>query len=425
MAQSNIILITAERHRWDCLHAYGHPDLPKANLDALAGYGVSFPQTIAQALEPVVSRTVLLTGQYPGHLGLLEPGAEPLSPTIPSLPRLLKQAGYYTAGVGALSEAFRHRNAGFDKIYPLDGPGNTYEAQRHTAEASGASLPERLHPTTWIGDRALRCLQQAQEPFFLHVAFSSPSPDTRPNAPWDTLYDPATLTLPQEWCMPVPEEDAAFLWKQDIEPQTRSEYALRYMLSLYYAAISQLDKQVGRILATLTARGFTHNFFAYTAATGAPMGHHGLFFEQAGYVYDTHVRVPLILAGLAGQRRGMADSALVQLVDVMPTLLEVAGIPAPKSLQGRSLIPHLNQAEVPSRKAAFSEGAGVQILRTDRYKLVEADDVQACSLHDLQEDPHEFTNVWNRPSHTKIQKDLKHILSILETHNKTTKEKNQ
>ena len=425
MAKSNIILITAERHRWDCLHAYGHPDLPKANLDALAAYGISFPQTIAQTLDPDMSRTVLLTGQYPSFLGLLEPDAGTLSPSVPTLPGLLKQAGYHTAGVGALNADFRRLDAGFDVVYPLEGSGNTFEAQQRATENSEDSIPENLHPTTWIGDRAVRFLQQAQEPFFLHVSFSSPSPDTRPNAPWDTLYDPAALTLPQGWRFPIPEEDAVFLQEQGIELQTRSEYALRYMLSLYYASISQLDKQIGRILATLTARGFTRNFFAYTAATGAPMGQHGLFFEQAGYVYDTHVRVPLILAGLAGQRRGMAEPVLVQLVDVMPTLLDVAGIAIPPTLNGRSLVPHLNRAGVPSRKAAFAEAPGVRLLRTDRYKLVEADVAQACSLHDLQKDPYEFDNAWDRPSHAKIQEDLKRIISVLEMHRKTDREKKQ
>ena len=403
MARSNILLIVAECQRWDSLNAFGNADLRRANLDALATHGVSFPQAIASALTPAAARATLLTGLYP-HAHRAFGYRDPIAGA--TLPELLRGAGYHTAGIGVLPPCLLAASAGFEVVRPLAAEegfatrGSSYAAwlREKGDEACQSPLEEKHHPVTWIGDHAVRFVQRAEDPFFLYVSFPSPSPDVAPPFPWDKLYDPETLALPQGWRGPIPPDDAARLREEGIEPDERTEQAFRRVLAAYYASLSHVDKQVGRLLATLTARGFTRNLIVYTAAQGAAMGQHGLCYGEGGPFHDSQVRVPLLVAGLAGQRRGMADPALAGTSDVAPTLLEEAGIPVSRSMHGKSLLSVLSRADMPLRKTAFAEGPnGCYVARTQRHRLTQAPAEAWNALYDLDKDPYEFDNRWSAP----------------------------
>ncbi len=443
MAQPNVVLIVADQHRWDCTGYAGNPDLRTPNLDALAAHGVNFAQAICQYPLCVPSRSTLLTGQYARTHGVRS-NRDGLPEGAMTLPGLLHEAGYNTACVGKMHFIPTYANYGFDvmRLAEQDGDGR-YEDDYHkwleeqgaidqidlwdqvdrasapkeywdTFGAMPSNLPEAWHSTAWIGNMAVRFIHTAREPFFLIIGFIKPHHPFDPPAPWHLLYDPNALKLPEGWRLPVPEEDAKHGVSFDLRQMTEAKF--RRVLAYYYASISHVDHQMGRLLATLESRGFTNNIFVYCADHGDYMGQHGLILKSGAQVYDSLLRVPLVIAGLAGQRHGKTDPALAQLTDVMPTLLDAAGLDIPDSVEGKSLVPQLRRAKVPLRSEAYCEGPeDMRIVRGRRYKLVESTNADFKAFYDLKKDPHEFENLYGRPNAAAKQAELSRALDLIVT----------
>lgn len=433
MTRPNIILILSDQHRWDCTGFNGNPDVQTPNLDALAAHGLNLPQTICQYPLCVPSRITLMTGQHPGTHGVRD-NRDVLSTDWPTLPRLLQEGGYKTAAIGKMHFTPAHADYGFDHMVlaEQDGPGRE-EDQYHTwlAEegvhddvdwwdqvrrdeapqeywdsfgAMPSNLSEQHHSTTWIGNQAVRYIQNARAPFFLWVGFIKPHHPFDPPPEWADRYDPDALRLPRDWRSPMPEQDARydghFAWKDMTEAQFRK--ALAY----YYATISQMDHQIGRILATLNSRGHTNNVVVYSSDHGDYMGQHGLMLKGKAQLYDAVLRVPLVIAGVAGQRRGETDPALVQLTDIAPSLLEAVGLGPSPSMEGTSLLPQLRRRGQMLRNAAYSERGELRVARGFRYKLVESPDGEFNALFDLQRDPGEWKNLYGNPQYQAVQAEL-------------------
>ena len=450
MARPNVILILAAQHRWDCVGYAGNPDVRTPNLDALATHGVNFAQAITAYPLCVPARCTLLTGQYASSHGVRD-DLHGLPEGGITLPRLLHEAGYKTACIGKMHFKPTYANYGFDVMRLAEQVGDgrceddyhkwldeqgatdkllrTSNLELRTFGAIPSNLPEAQHSTTWVGSAALRFVQTAREPFFLMIGFIKPHHPFDPPAPWHKLYKPKALTLPGGWCLPVPEEDARH--GGFFDPHAMTETKFRRVLAYYYASISHLDHQIGRLLATLTARGFTNNLFIYCADHGDYMGQHGLItrnFEPRTSnfpMYDSLLRVPLLIAGLAGQRRGKTDAALAQLTDVMPTVLDAVGLDIPDAVDGKGLVPQLRRAKhgsdssrylTPLRTEAFCEGpADIRIVRGRRYKLVESADEDRRAFYDLRKDPHEFDNLYGQSKMVEKQAELTRALELIGT----------
>lgn len=433
MSQPNIIFILSDQHRWDCTGFNGNPDVQTPNLDALAAHGLNFPQTVCQYPLCVPSRMTLMTGQHPATHGVRD-NRDVLPTDWPVLPRLVQQGGYQTAAIGKMHFTPAHADYGFDRMVlaEQDGPGRNaddYHAwlrdqglrddvdwwdqvQREEApqaywDSFGAmvsNLREPHHSTTWIGNQAVRYIQEASAPFFLWIGFIKPHHPFDPPPEWANRYNPDALTLPKDWCCPVPEADARhgghFDWRTMTAPRFRK------VLAYYYAAISQMDYQIGRILATLNSRGHTNNLVVYSSDHGDYMGQHGLMLKGKAQLYDAVLRVPLVIAGVSGQRRGETDPALVQLTDLAPTLLDAVGLPVPPSMEGRSLLPQLRRRGTPLRTTAFSERGDIRVARSFRYKLVESETADFKALYDIQADSAEWNNLYGNPAYRDVQSDL-------------------
>jgi len=438
MSRSNVILIVADQHRWDCTGYGGNLDLRTPNLDALASHGVSFTQAVCQYPVCVPSRATLLTGQYVCHHGVRS-NCEGLPESAVTLPRLLRDAGYDTACVGKMHFVPTHGDCGFEvmRLAEQDGEGR-YEDDYHrwlkeqgvvdqvdewdqvdrenapqeywdTFGALPSNLSEAQYSTTWIGNAAVRFVQTANEPFFLMVGFIKPHHPFDPPEPWNRLYDPDTLRLPPDWRLPVPEEDARH--GGFFDPRQMTEAKFRRVLAYYYASISYVDHQIGRLLATLTSRGFTNNLFVYCADHGDYMGQHGLIVKNDALLYDSLLRAPLLIAGMRGQRRGKGDPSLAQLTDVAPTILEAAGLDVPSCIDGVSLAPCLRRSKALLRREAFCEGPNhARIVRTQQHKLIESEREDIRAFYDLEEDPFEFENLYGRPESSERQDELESAL---------------
>lgn len=439
MPGPNIIFIMADQLRWDCLRYAGNPDVRTPNLDMLASHGVNFSETICQQPLCVPSRTTVMTGLYPHQHGVRD-NRDALPGSGATLPRLLRDRGYQTAAIGKMHFVPPRADYGFDvmRLAEQDGPGR-YEDDYHAwlAEqgkedridywdqvdrnaapraywasfgAMRSNLPEALHSTTWIGDQAVRFLSNAaRKPFFLWVGFVKPHHPFDPPAPWDKLYDPDALELPPGFALPVPEDDAQH--GGFFDPRQMTEARFRRVLAYYYANISHVDKQVGRILATLTARGHRSNVIMFCADHGDYMGQHGLIIKGRARPYDALLRVPLLIAGVAGQRRGENEPAPAELTDILPTLLEITGAPLAAACSGKSLVPLLGERGRRLREAAYAEGAGdIRVLRSSTHKLIETSNERLRAFYDLNRDPHEYRNLYGDSSAAGPQSALRAML---------------
>lgn len=426
MAQPNIVLITADGLRWDSLGCAGHPDVRTPNIDALAAHGVRFSNALSSYPQHLGGAHAFLTGAVPERFSPGE-GLSAAPPSALTVPALLGKAGYETGAVGAvdLSGAEQAGSFGYVSATGCGGLEDAFVAwlaEEGQAAPNGADpavpspldpvpfpLGEACHPTTWTGNQGVRFCQMAREPFFLWVSFPRPRWPLDTPINWKQMYRPSRLALPPgvEAALPAPRTNAP-------ARATRGELSaprLRKVLAAYYGAISHLDRQIGRILATLTARGRTNNLLIFTASYGAYLGEHGLMAGPAGPLYDALIRVPLIVSGLTGQRRGEVEPALVSLGDIAPTLLDILQLPSAIRTGGQSFHAQLRQPGVPHRKAVvFHGGAGETGLRTARYKWITAAEPSAELLYDLQGDPLEMHNLQGERPSLAIRKMLSAVL---------------
>ena len=429
MAQPNVIVIVSDDQGYDRAGFAGNPDVRTPNLDALASLGVWFPHAICQFPASAPSHATLMTGQYVRTHGVTG-GGQAVPDTAPALPSLLRGAGYYTGCVGKTDV---HPGLGFDVVRPMDGYrkwlerrglvdqvlawdiGARADAPAEYWESLGAvrsNVSETQHATTWIGDQAVRFIQRAGEPFFLCAGFTKPRHPFDPPAPWDELYAPDALALPPGWRLPPPRTDTRR--EGHFATGAMTEAKFRQVLAFYYASISLLDHQVGRLLATLISRGHTNNVIVYCSGHGDYMGQHGLILKGHARLYDSVLRTPLIVAGLAGQRRGKTSAVLAELADVAPTLLDAAGIDTPAAVEGKSLVSLLTSRGRTHRPAAFAEDAGgTMIVRNRRYKLIETTDRRRRALFDLEKDPYEFDNLYRKPEGAKALVSMQAALNAI------------
>jgi arylsulfatase A-like enzyme len=445
MRRPNILIICTDQQRWDALGVNGNRDIQTPNLDWLAAEGVNFDHYFVQHPQCMPSRMSFLTGLYPSTLRITHMGV-PAPADMVTLPQLLRNAGYATANIGkphfrlhaSREQRTRHSSSAFERQEISDEPEVCQDAYHAWVRRMAPDQFERLSmglpaatytwystmdtgdgvwhpaddgrfdyggPTTFPGDErythsgfvaeqalAFLASQSAQRPFLCMAGFYSP------HAPWVApqryldLYDPATFGLPT-----FPPELAARR-----EAQNCSEERLRAARHGYYAMISEVDHHVGRILGELEYRGLAEDTIVlFLSDHGEWLGDHLKYGK--GYPGDDAVsRVPLIVrwpAGVAEPDRTV--SAIIEAVDVLPTLLECAGLQVPPHLQGQSFAAALTGGAFEGRGSALMEHAGWKNLRTERYRyLMQTDGSER--LWDLERDPHEYRDLAGDSAYSSI-----------------------
>ncbi|HYW44745.1 MAG TPA: arylsulfatase [Bryobacteraceae bacterium] len=359
----NLLLIMADQHRADCIAAAGNPAIHTPNLDRLAQGGVMFRCAYSSTPTCTPARSALLTGMAPWNHGMLGYGVVAGHYPV-ELPRLLHDAGYYTMGIGKmhwhpqralhgfdrtlLDESGRVESADFRSDYRAwfwsefpDGDPDATGLDWNGYEARPYALPERLHPTAWIGDTAVRFLRgyQRTQPFFLKVSFERPHSPYDPPRRWlDRYQQPLPPAHAGAWAEKYRARsgDGPDIWHGDL-----GAAAVENSRRGYYGSTSFVDEQVGRILETLDQRGWRdRTLILYTADHGDMLGDHYLW--RKSYAYESSAHIPMIVhwpEGLGGEARGRAPDHPVELRDVLPTLLDAAGAAPPKQIDGVSLLP--------------------------------------------------------------------------------------
>jgi arylsulfatase len=359
----NILLIMADQFRGDCLGAAGHPAVKTPNLDRIAAEGVRFSSAYSCTPTCTPARAALLTGMSPWRHGMLGYGRVGEQYPV-EMPRALRDAGYYTCGIGKMHWHPQRNGHGFHQML-LEESGRAEspdfrsdyrswffsEAPTLDPDATGIGwndytsapyvLPERLHPTQWMGDCAVRFLSEYRraEPFFLKVSFARPhSPYDPPEAFW-RQYENAPIPPAQigDWAQryaPRSGPDAS-IWHGDLGPEQ-----VRRSRQGYYGSISFLDQQIGRILDMLEQLGILDNtLIVFTSDHGDMTGDHHLW--RKSYAYEASAHIPLLLRcpkTLAPAARGQVSTRPVELRDILPTFLEAAGAPGQERLDGQSLL---------------------------------------------------------------------------------------
>ncbi|MCA9120610.1 MAG: sulfatase-like hydrolase/transferase [Planctomycetaceae bacterium] len=447
----NILFIMTDQHRWDCLGANGNALIKTPNLDRLAAGGANFTHFFVQAPVCVPSRASFFTGRYP-HSHRNRVNYTPLNRDEVLMQSRLRDAGYATASVGKLHyyppTTLEAKRTGFDfvelhdAVAPLDRFSD-YVAWRKQHDPQAAlsyralakniptgknpfrqAIDQKYSETTWVGQRTrhyLRELAAGDKPFFLFSSFWKPHSPFEVPQPYDALYDdieiplPAQMTMDQIMALPTPLRTLILRFRPSYDIDREQ---LQWMYRSYYGAISHIDHEVGLILKELEATGVADNtIVVFSSDHGDQLLEHGLMGKNC--FFEASVRVPFIIR-FPGRVRAEQHAELVESVDLLPTLFELAGIPEPYLNQGRSLVALIADAKgsYQPREAVFSEnvipeviaggkesfefikGEGIRgtrhpdakMVRTRCWKYVYYPDGFE-ELYDLETDANEMTNL--------------------------------
>jgi N-sulfoglucosamine sulfohydrolase len=341
-SRPNVVLIIADDLAWDDSGAYGNPKVGTPNIDRLAREGIKFTRAFVTISSCSPSRSSLITGRYP-HNTDAEQLHWPLPAAQVTFVEKLKAAGYWTAASGKwhLGTAVKNR---FDVV---DDPG---ESGFQTDPKTGKMLAkDDSGAAGWLPTMQQR---PKDKPFFLWFAALDPHRDYVENS-IPNPHKPADVIVPQH----LPDT-----------PEVRSE------LALYYDEITRLDDNVGKVMAELERQGVADNTLVFFISdNGRP------FPGAKTTMYDSGIHTPLIARWPKGIRRALVSDSLISSIDLAPTILQLAGVAIPPTVQGKSFVPVLTNPKAKIRDAIYAEKNWhdyedrVRALRTERFKYIRND----------------------------------------------------
>jgi len=447
--QPNIILIMTDQQRGDCLGIEGHPVLQTTNIDRLAHTGTRFRRGYAESPSCIPARRSLMTGTAPAANGMVgfENGVE-WNPTH-TLAGELTKAGYQTQLVGKLHLWPPRKRFGFNHMLladstkaglPLTG-NNDYvdwvrevHGRRETdpAMAHGVSpngwvgrpnhLPEEQTHTFWCIDQAMQFLERRDPstPFFLNISFIDPHPPFTPPQLYYDRYERRDLPLPVvgDWALPFdgPQKGLspdAF----DIHLDERDMHCAR---AAYYGMINFIDDQIGRLLRYI-GKQFTESFVVYASDHGEMLGDHNLF--RKGYPYEASARIPFLMRAPESWRLSeqVTCDSPVGLQDIMPTLLDAAGINIPDTCTGQSLLPIMRGDTDRVRDILHGEHASSRAIEESHHfitdghiKYVWFSQTGREQLFNLDKDPNELYDLAAKDHVGQLQTWRGHMVEVLE-----------
>ena len=469
----NVLLITADQWRGDCLGAAGHPLVKTPAIDALAADGVLFRRHYCQATPCSPARASLLTGLYQMNHRVCGNGT-PLDARHDNIAKAARRLGYDPALFGYTDASIDPRECdandprlltyegvlpGFTQIQPLDGASEPWlswlrrkgaavpekgldvylpaEGAIDPPTGAAARYPAELSEAAFLTERFLDySLEQGTTPWFAHISFLRPHPPFIAPEPYNRMYDPDavpdfvragsldeesashpflayTFGMQPKWAFVYGAEGLARDW---------DDAARRQIVASYYGLISEIDAQIGRIVAHLKASGaYDKTLIVLTTDHGEMAGDHHLF-GKLGY-FDQSNHIPLIIRHPDAARRGAQVTAFSEAVDVTPTILDCLGGQVPRAMDGRSLKPFLEggleQDEVPGwRQEAHWEydfrevtsgraqealgldldDCNMSVIRDEAFKYVHFTGLPPL-LFDLAADPGELNNLAEDPAY--------------------------
>ncbi len=425
----NVLLMISDDLN-NSLGCYGNPAIKTPNLDRLASRGVRFDHAYVQCALCNPSRVSFLSGLRPDTTGvhdLVTPTRTYLKDYV-FLPQYFRHSGYYSAGIGKIY----HTGHGFEDPASWDLEirewGKTPQTNQVAVygEARGfrdswewmkLKIPDAETPDGTVAHKAIAVLDNARQTgkrFFLAVGFRRPHRPYSAPAKYFELYPPEKIALPDEppgHVKGIPRPALTYdPDKQDMSAAKRQEG-----MAAYYACVSFMDAQAGLVLDALERNQlWDKTVIVFIGDNGYHLGEHGGMWHKESN-FEESARVPLIVVA-PGKATNAVSSRVVELVDLYPTVCELAGLSAAKGLQGRSLVPLLKDPQRSWDRPAFTqirrkEGFFGRSICTERWRYIEWDDgKQGSQLYDHSRDPREYVNLAPDPKYTDTVKQLQRAL---------------
>lgn len=439
MKQPNILHLFTDQQRFDSIRALGNRHIHTPNLDRLAAAGTIFHRAYTPAPECVPARASMITGWYPSrtHCYCNEQAMPPEE--TPTLMSRLADAGYLTHGIGKCHFTPRHdalrgfssrdsqeeivesreaddyatwlvENGRGDVLEPHGVRGDMYYIPQVSL------LPEKYHPSTWIGDRTVDFLEARAgkpAPWYCYAGFIHPHPPFAPPVPWHKDYRAPDMPLPD---MP-PGYDHLLTFVNRFQNRYKfrdrgfDTNLIRCLRAYYYACISFVDFQVGRILDSLQSTNQLDNtLVVFSSDHGEYLGDYGCFGKRG--MHEVSARIPLLVKWPDGHRPVAGCHRPANLVDLAPTFLEAAGVDCDaRAFDGISL-GRLADGSV-RRDLVFSQynraENGLYMAVGERWKYIFSAPDAREMLFDLERDPHEHTDLAGTPEHDRV-------LDMMRTH---------
>lgn len=435
MKQPNIIFIMTDQMRGDCLGAAGHPDVKTPYLDTLAARGVLFDHAYSACPSCIPARAAIHTGLSQLHHGRV--GYQDMVDwDYPvTMAGELSKAGYHTQCVGKMHVHPLRSLLGFHNVVLHDGylhsyryPNTPYYESQKVADDyfywlknekgieadvtdtglecnSWVARPwiyeEKYHPTNWVTTNCIDFLRRRDttKPFFLMASYLRPHPPFDAPAYYFDLYKDKPLAPPSlgSWETRDGLKQSGRIFDSATGPVDPE--LVRQAQIGYYACITHLDHQIGRLIQALVEHEvYDNSIIVFTSDHGEELCDHHLFRKSRPYQGSIHV--PMIISGkeeLLGGKTNTKNHALVELRDIMPTLLEAAHAPVPESLDGESMLGLVRGEKPQIREWLHGEHeAGIHsnhFIVTERDKYIWYSQTGAEQYFDLEKDPHELENL--------------------------------
>lgn len=486
----NILLITTDQQHYSALGAV-NPGIKTPNLDRLCREGTRYDRAYCPSPVCTPARASIITGLYPSQHGAWTIGVK-LPEDVPTVGAALSEAGYHTGLIGKAHfqplngeslerqptlrdldfwRGFHGPWYGFDHLELIRNHADESHVGQHYAiwlEEQGLSdwrdyfqpvegdtatkaprrapdapywarqdrhwqLPERLHYTTWIGERSRAFIDDSianDDPFFLWTSFPDPHPPYTVPGPWASMYDPKDME-PGRLMQGEHERNAPhFAMTQEKDPDFSAwhdpheahgcashlypQEELKKDMTAYYGMMSFLDREVGRILDHLDTLGIAEDtLIVFTTDHGHFLGQHGLV-AKGPFHYEDMLRIPFIVRWPGHVPAGHVSNSIQSLVDLTPSFIDAAGLGAPDNLQGVSQVPVWTGVMEMARDFAIVENRHnpdmphVTTYVNDRYKISVYRRGDFGEIFDLEDDPHELSNLWSDPSSSALKSRLLH-----------------
>ncbi|MFC1716947.1 sulfatase [Candidatus Poribacteria bacterium] len=445
----NILWLCTDQQRFDTITSLGNSYIRTPNIDKLASEGVTFTRAYSPSPVCTPSRAAFLTGRYPRTARCRQNGAH-IPPDEILVTRLLAEDGYDCGLVGKLHLGPCHKrmekriNDGYrvfewshhpapdwpenDYIKWVESKGQSWSKlyNRTPGEPVWAGMPTEFHQTTWCAEKTIEFLSEERDgPWLMSFNCFDPHHAFDPPAEYLERYDPSDVPMPS--FQPGELDNKPKFQRVDHQGAyggngmsfaRLNEYQRRQVVAAYYAMIELIDDQVARILKALDETGQRDDTLViFTSDHGEMLGDHGILLKGP-YFYDCAIRVPLIMRWPGQFPAGLQSDALVELMDLAPTVLEAGGLSPLDRMQARSLMPictgqaspneHKDQVycEYYNAMPGHDHSAHGTMIFDGRYKIAVYHGRDEGELYDLESDPNEFSNLWHSSEHKDLKFDL-------------------